>query len=239
MVILRVEALEKEFARTRALKGVSFSLREGEILGVLGPNGAGKTTLIHCILGLVEPTKGRVEVFGLQMDRHRSEILSRVNFASSYVSLPYSLTVEENLVVYAYLYGISNPRQRIREVLELFEIWHLRGKTTRGLSTGQMTRLCLAKAMLNRPKLLMLDEPTAGLDPEIAAKTRTLLMRLKECEGLSVLYTSHNLREMEKVADRVIFLHEGRIIAEGPSSQLLSSHGVGSLEELFFKVLKG
>ncbi len=237
MPLLRVEGLKKVFGKTVALRGVSFCLERGEILGVLGPNGAGKTTLIHCILGLIEPTEGRIEVFGREFRHHRTEILQRVNFASSYISLPYSLTVRENLMVYAHLYGVDSPQRRVEEVMQMFDLLSLRDTPARRLSTGQMMRLVLAKAMINHPELLLLDEPTAGLDPEIAARTRRLLCRLRDDSGISVLYTSHNLKEMEEVSDRVLFLHEGRVLAEGPSEELLRTHGVESLEELFFKVL--
>jgi ABC-2 type transport system ATP-binding protein len=237
MPLLRVEGLKKAFGKTVALRGVSFHLEKGEILGVLGPNGAGKTTLIHCILGLIEPTEGRIEVFGAEFRRYRTEILQRVNFASSYISLPYSLTVRENLTVYAHLYGVDSPQRRVEEVMQMFDIHNLRDTPARKLSTGQMMRLVLAKAMINHPELLLLDEPTAGLDPEIAARTRRLLCRLRDESGISVLYTSHNLKEMEEVSDRVLFLHEGRVIAEGRSEELLRIHRVTSLEELFFKVL--
>ncbi len=222
-----------------ALKNVSLSVSSGEIVGILGPNGAGKTTLIHSILGLITPTSGSIEIFGKKLDHgNRLELLSRMNFASNYVSLPQTLTPWENLMVYALMYEVENPRERCARMLELFDLYHLRKKISRSLSSGQMMRLTLAKALLNNPEILLLDEPTSGLDPEIARKTRELLKDMASRQGLSVIYTSHNLWEMQEVADRVIFLKAGEILMQGPSSELLGKYNVENLEELFFKALK-
>ncbi len=238
MGILKVSGLSKVFGDVSALRDVSLELQEGEILGILGPNGAGKTTLIHCILGLIVPTGGTVEAFGMDIFAHRVEVLKHMNFASNYISLPLSLTPWENLLVYALMYEVPGPKERCKEVLRLFDLYDLKDRPTRKLSSGQMMRLCLAKAMINNPDVLLLDEPTAGLDPEIANKTRGLLKHLRDEKRLSVIYTSHNLNEMEEVSDRVLFLHKGKVLAEGTSEELLGSYGVRSLEELFFKVLK-
>lgn len=235
-VVLEVRGLRKTFGKTEALKGISFNLYRGEVLGVLGPNGAGKTTLINLLLGLILPEEGSIRYFGMDFNRHRSEVLQRVNFGSTYVALPYSLTLMENLKVYARIYGATD--ERCEALLRDFELYHLKDKTARHLSTGQMTRLCLAKALINEPEVLLLDEPTAGLDPEIARKTRMTLMDMVKRNGLSVIYTSHNLREMEEVATRVIFLKEGTIIAEGPKEELIKNTGVRSLEDFFFEIIK-
>jgi ABC-2 type transport system ATP-binding protein len=238
MAVLEVRGLTKRFGEVTALREVSFSLDRGEIVGVLGPNGAGKTTLIHSILGLIKPTSGRITLFGKPMDGGRTELLKRMNFASNYVSLPFSLTPFENLMVYALMYEVPEPAKRCDEVLGLFGIASLRDKRTRALSSGQMMRLCLAKAMINGPDILLLDEPTAGLDPETARNTRELLKRLSSETGLSVLYTSHNLREVQEVAGRVLILQEGEVVVQGPSAELFGRYQVANLEELFFKVLK-
>jgi len=238
MDVLDVKDLTKTFDGVLALKGVSFSLKRGEILGVLGPNGAGKTTLIHLILGLIVPTGGEVRIFGKELRKNRTKTLSRMNFASNYASLPLTLTPFENLMVYAHMYGVERPRERSVECLKLFGLYEMKDRMSRSLSSGQLMRLSLAKALINNPEILLLDEPTSGLDPEIAKKTRELLKDLSRAKGLSVLYTSHNLREIEEVSDRVIFLKAGEIIMTGSSGELLGKYKVESLEELFFKVIE-
>jgi ABC-2 type transport system ATP-binding protein len=235
--VLEVRSLSKSFGEILALDNLTFSLFPGEILGIVGPNGAGKTTLINCLLGLVEPTSGQILYFGLDFFRNRSWVLEKINFASNYVALPLSLTLEENLKVYACLYRVPSPRSRIEEVLRLFGLWERRSEPTRRLSSGQMMRLCLAKALLNHPRVLLLDEPTAGLDPEVAHKTRDLLRRLAKERGLSVLITSHNLYEMEEISDRVLVLQNGQRKALGQIEELLSAFGVQDLEDLYFKLL--
>jgi ABC-2 type transport system ATP-binding protein len=238
MALLTVTNVSKQFGQFWALRDASFELNEGEILGILGPNGAGKTTLIHCILGLITPTSGKIETFGLDLAQHRTEILRQMNFASNYVSLPYSLTLLQNLMVYAYLYEIPEPKKRCLELLDLFELGNLKDAPSRRLSSGQMMRLSLAKAMLNWPKILLLDEPTAGLDPEMAEKTRQFFLEISAQKKISVIYTSHNLREMEAVSNRIIFLGAGQIKAIGTPTDLLAQYDVANLEEFFFKVMK-
>ncbi len=233
--VLSVKGLFKRFGNTEALVDVSLNLSRGEVLGVLGPNGAGKTTLINILLGLITPDSGEILYFGSDFRKHRSEVLQRINFGSTYAALPYSLTLAENLKVYARVYGV--PVQRCYELLEVFDLAHLKDVPARRLSTGQMTRLCLAKALLNRPEILLLDEPTAGLDPEMARRSRYTIMELVRKHSMAVLYTSHNLKEVQEVAHRVMFLHEGRVIAQGPTDEILRSTGSSSLEEFFFQVL--
>ena len=245
--IIEARGLGKSFEPgVFALKTVSFSLSRGLILGILGPNGAGKTTLIHLLLGLIIPTEGEILVFGEKLSgpegisaQARTRILRRMNFASNYVSLPLGLTLWENLMVYALMYEVPSPRERCAQVLKLFDLYDLKDKRAKTLSSGQMMRLCLAKALINDPQMLLLDEPTAGLDPEIARKTRQLLVSLSRQKGLSVIYTSHNLWEMQEVSDRVLFLKKGEVILEGEGRDVLGSYEAGSLEELFFKVIEG
>ncbi len=238
MVILKVEKISKTFGSVTALNKVDLKLSRGEILGILGPNGAGKTTLIHCLLGLIIPTEGEIEVLGMNMQNKRVEILRHMNFASSEVSLPMTLTPFENLKVYALLYSVPQYKERCLELLRLFDILSLKDISTRKLSSGQMMRLRLAKSLINKPDILLLDEPTAGLDPEIAKKTRELLIRLRDQEGLSVIYTSHNLREVEEVSNRILFLNKGVIIAEGNTDDLKGRYRAGDIEEIFFKIIK-
>ncbi len=237
--VVEVRGLTKVFNSFKAVDRVSFEVYEGEILGLLGPNGAGKTTIIHMLLGLTIPTSGEIRIFGLDLMAHKEEILKRVNFSSTYVSLPYSLTVRENLRVFAMLYGMDRSDERIEEVMHLFEIDEIADTLVRNLSSGQLTRLNLAKAFINEPSVLFLDEPTASLDPDIADKTRQLLRRIKEEKGISILYTSHNMREMEEISDRLIFLHRGRIIAEGSPKEVVRDFRSESLEEVFLKVARG
>ncbi len=236
--VVKVENLTKVFKSLKAVDDVSFRIFPGEILGLLGPNGAGKTTIIHMLLGLTTPTSGDIHVFGLDLRKHRKEIVQNVNFSSSYVSMPNSLSVNESLNVFARLYKTKKREKRIQELLEAFEIAGIRDKMVRHLSSGQQTRLNLAKALINDPKVLFLDEPTASLDPDIADKTRTLLSSIKKDRNISILYTSHNMKEMEQMSDRIIFLHRGQIIAQGQPGEVISSFGRSNLEEVFLKVAR-
>ena len=236
--VLEVRQLTKTFGDFTAVNGISFALRPGEILGVLGPNGAGKTTTMHMLLGLITPTSGTISMFGMDLETHRETILQRVNFSSTYMSMPQWLTVEENLWVVARLYGLPDVRRRIDDVVKKLEMGEFRHKVTRKLSSGQMTRLTLAKALLTEPKILFLDEPTASLDPDIAQKIRALLKDEQRASGLSVLYTSHNMREMEEMSDRIIFLQKGNLVAEGTAAQIVSRFGQADLEDVFLKLAR-
>lgn len=236
--ILQVRDLTKRFGDFTAVDGISFEIKSGEILGLLGPNGAGKTTTIQMLLGLVTPTSGSVQVFGKNLATHRGEILQQVNFSSTYISMPQALTVEENLWVIARLYGLSDIQRHVDDIVKKLEMQEFRSKVTRKLSSGQSTRLGLAKAFLTEPKILFLDEPTASLDPDIAQKIRGFLKEEQRASGLSVLYTSHNMREMEEMSDRIIFLQRGKIVAEGTAEQIVKRFGQADLEEVFLKLAR-
>ncbi|HEX9153925.1 MAG TPA: ABC transporter ATP-binding protein [Nitrospira sp.] len=236
--VLQVTNLTKHFGEFVAVNDVSFAIKPGEILGLLGPNGAGKTTTIHMLLGLITPTAGSISMFGMDLATQREQILQAVNFSSTYISLPLALTVEENLWVVARLYGMSDIARRIDEVVKKLEMEEFRHKITRKLSSGQMTRLTLAKAFLTEPRILFLDEPTASLDPDIAHKIRALLKEERRSSGLSILYTSHNMREMEEMSDRIIFLQRGRIVAEGTAQEIVARFGQADLEEVFLKLAR-
>ena len=236
--VLRVSHLRKQFGDFTAVEDVSFSIEPGEILGLLGPNGAGKTTTIHMLLGLITPTAGSIEMFGMELSAHREQILQQVNFSSTYISMPMALTVEENLWVVGRLYGMSDIHRRVDDIVKKLEMGEFRHKVTRKLSSGQMTRLTLAKALLTEPKILFLDEPTASLDPDIAHKIRALLKEERRSVGLSILYTSHNMREMEEMSDRIIFLQRGRIVAEGTARAIIARFGQADLEEVFLKLAR-
>ena len=237
--IVVVRDLVKAFGGITAVDNVSFDIVKGEILGLLGPNGAGKTTIIQILLGLTTSDSGRIQILGLDPKNQMEAILQQVNFSSAYVALPQSLTIGENLKVFAQLYGVRNIKEKISEVLDLFEMEDLKDKLTRHLSTGQLTRVCMAKSLLNSPKLLFLDEPTASLDPDIADKTRQLLKRVCEQTGLTILYTSHNMKEMEEMSDRILFLHKGRIIATGTPKEVIHLFQGEDLEAVFLSIARG
>ena len=237
--ILQADSLTKVFGSFTALDGLSFAVAEGESLGLLGVNGAGKTTAMNLLLGLTTPTSGTVRVFGKDLWKHRIEILRQLNFSSAYTALPSNLLVWQNLNVFARLYRVPNPKQRIDELLELLDISHLRKSVTGRLSAGESTRVNLAKALLNKPRLLLLDEPTASLDPDIADRVRKLLRKLQRETGLSILYTSHNMRDIEEVCDRLIFLHGGKVLAEGTPAEVHARFNRSSLEDFFIGVARG
>ncbi len=208
-----------------AVDHVSFELHEGEILGLLGPNGAGKTTTIQMLLSVLSPTSGSIRYFGKDLKTARSEVLKDVAFASTYINLPFRLTVWENLDVYARLYGLgtADRQKRIERFLKFFGIWNLRDKERSTLSAGQSTRLMLSKAFLAYPKVVLLDEPTASLDPDIAHEVRTFVQEQRNEYGVSVLFTSHNMDEVTAVCDRVMFLKSGKIIADDTPDNLARS----------------
>ncbi|HEY9899014.1 MAG TPA: ABC transporter ATP-binding protein [Pantanalinema sp.] len=237
--LLAVRNLTKRFDDLVVVDGISFDVARGEILGLLGPNGAGKTTTIQMLLGLITPSSGDIRVFGLDLAQHRQEILQRVNFSSTYVSLPYSLSVRENLLVFGKLYGIPHLARKVDETLALLDLEQKANRPTKELSSGQLTRLHLAKALLNDPELLFLDEPTASLDPDVADRIRHLLLRIREERKLSILFTTHNLREMEMMADRVIFLNQGKILASGSPAEIVARFSAEDLEAVFLKVARG
>ncbi|MBI3325229.1 MAG: ABC transporter ATP-binding protein [Nitrospinae bacterium] len=236
--ILRVHKLTKAFNGPAAVDHLSFTVSRGEIVGILGANGAGKTTTLQMLLGLISPTSGRIEVFGQEFERHRIEILSRMNFSSAGVNLPLNLSVRQNLWVFAKLYSVKDVWARIDSLLERLEIAHLREALTGQLSSGELSRLNLCKALLNRPELLLLDEPTASLDPNIADKVRKWLRQIQQGQDLAVIYTSHNMRDIEEVCDRVLFLQKGRLIAEGTPQQVVEQFGTHSLEEVFIRIAR-
>ena len=233
-----VHRVSKEYAGVRALKELSLSLAAGEIVGLLGPNGAGKTTAIHIILGLLSPSSGDVRVFGLSplTDRHR--IAQKLNFSSAYVQLPTNLTVSENLSIFSKIYCVREPRKKIAQLLELFEIGALKNRLTGALSSGEKTRLNLAKCFLNDPILLLLDEPTASLDPEMADTVRKILKRVQKETKLGILYTSHNMPEVEEICDRIYFIHEGRLIADGTPEEIIKTFQSKNLEQVFIKIVR-
>ncbi len=237
--VLAVSHLRREFDNGAvAVADLSFDVSPGEVVGLLGANGAGKTTAMHIILGLMTPTAGSVRIFGMNPLRDRVAILRQCNFASAYTDLPGNLLVWQNLTVFGRIYGVKNLQARITELLELFEIGHLRQRVTGHLSAGESTRLQLCKALLNTPRLLMLDEPTASLDPDIADKVRKTLRRVQKESGIAILYTSHNMRDIEEVCDRVLFMHKGKVVAEGSPREVVEKFKQTSMEDVFIRIVR-
>src|SRR3989344_2224394 len=225
--IVEVKNLSKTFSRasdpvpffsktikTVAVKDISFSIKKGEILGLLGPNGAGKTTTIQMLLGLITPTSGTINIFGKNFEKNRKEILKQVNFSSTYTNLPWRLSVWENLYVVALLYAVDNPKEKIGQVIKQLNLTSRKDHQVGELSSGWITRLNLARTFINNPRFILLDEPTASLDPESAGQIREQILKLRSELGTTVLWTSHNMAEVEEVCDRVIFLKTGKIVAE-------------------------
>jgi len=237
--IIEIKKLTKIFGPVTAVRCISFSLEKGKITGLLGPNGAGKTTTIQMILDLITPTSGEIRIFGKKIKTHREEILNRINFSSAYIMLPYNLKVRESLLTFARLYGLKNPAKRVSELAEFFGITEFLPKMTSSLSTGQLTRVHLAKALLNNPDVLLLDEPTSSLDPDIADKMRKLLLEIKKEHGTTILYTSHNMAEVEEMCDRVIFMNKGTITDDGTPEQLIEKYGKKDMNDVFLAIARG
>jgi ABC-2 type transport system ATP-binding protein len=235
---LRATRLHKTYGKVTALESVSFAVNRGEIVGLLGPNGAGKTTTINMVLGVLAATSGSVEIDGIDISKQRARALSRTNFAAVYASLPGNLTVSENLRFFGLLYGVQSLRQRVEELLQEFDLVGLRNAKCGLLSSGEQTRAALAKALLNHPQLLLLDEPTASLDPSAAQLIRLKIKSLATQDHCGILWTSHNMNEVESVCDRVLFLSRGKVLLEGNPRTLPQEHGSATLEELFIRVAR-
>jgi ABC-2 type transport system ATP-binding protein len=238
MAILSVSNLRKSYGDTPAVDDLTFSTDPGEIVGLLGPNGAGKTTTINMILGVLEPSAGSIQIEQRNLATDRRGALLRTNFAAVYAPLPGNLTVEQNLKFFAMLYGVPSIRNRIDTLLEEFDLDRFRRTKCGVLSSGEQTRVCLAKAMLNSPRLLLLDEPTASLDPATAREVRAKIRGVATDQQVSVLWTSHNMYEVEAVCDRVLFLSRGKVLLEGNPKKLPQEHGKRTLEELFIAVAR-
>lgn len=237
--ILEAKNLTKSFGSKTVVDNISFQIGEGEIVGLLGPNGAGKTTTIQMLLGTLMPTRGTIKYFGKELNSYREEILQQVNFCSSYIRLPWRLTVWENLDVVARLYGVKNHRNRIYKLLTLFEMLKYKDRPMSALSAGQVMRVVLVKAFLNYPRVLLLDEPTASLDPDVAQKIRDFLILQQKQFKTTMLITSHNMVEVEQLCDRVIFLSRGKILAEDTPENLAKEINICRVELLIDKDKSG
>tara|TARA_Y100000590_G_scaffold360341_2_gene416583 strand:+ start:71 stop:808 length:738 start_codon:yes stop_codon:yes gene_type:complete len=237
--LVEVKNLKKNYSSKEAVKNISFSIKENEILGLLGPNGSGKTTTIGMLLGLLKPTSGEITIDNMFFEKNRIEILSKINFISPYIELPKKLTVKQNLIVYGKLYNIKNLQDRIEYLTEKLRLKDLLNRITGELSSGQKNRASLAKALINKPKVLFLDEPTASLDPEIGDFVRSFLENYKQENKISILLASHNMSEVSRLCKSVLMMKNGIIIDEGTPEFLIDKHGRKNLEEVFLKLSRG
>jgi len=237
--VLEVRGLAKRYAKVRAVHDVSFSVGRGEIVGLLGRNGAGKTTTLNMVLGVLEPSAGHILIDGHDVSRSRRRALAATNFAAVYAPLPGNLTVAQNLRVFGMIYGVRGLSARIETLLRQFDLLAFRNTRCGVLSSGEQTRVCLAKALLNRPRLLLLDEPTASLDPATARDIRAQIRAIADEGGSGMLWTSHNMLEVEEVCDRVLIMAHGEVLIEGDPRQLPRQHGDATLEDLFVRLAQG
>ena len=231
-----VENLSKNYSKKEAVKDVSFKIHENEILGLLGPNGCGKTTTIAMMLGLLTPTSGKVLINGKEIEKNRISLLHKMNFISPYIELPKKLSVKENLIVYGKLYSVKNIKDRIEYLSEILRLKEFIDKKTGELSSGQKNRVNLAKALVNDPTILFLDEPTASLDPEIGDFVRSFIEKISKEKSMSILLASHNMNEVKRLCQNVLMMKDGFIIDKGTPDELIQKHGKSNLEEVFLKL---
>ena len=237
---LEVKNIIKKFNSTIAVNNISFEIKKNKTLGLLGPNGCGKTTSIGMMLGLITPTSGQIFIDGIILEpKNRIKLLNYMNFASPYIELPKKLTVRQNLEVYARLYGVKRIEDRINEMVEDLNLKKFLYKKTGELSSGQKNRVALAKSLINKPRLLFLDEPTASLDPDVGDFVREYIERYKKKNELTILLASHNMKEVERLCNEVIMMKEGKIVDNGTCGELIKKHGRENLEETFLKIARG
>ena len=237
---IEIKNLKKDYNNISAVKNISFKINKGSIVGLLGPNGCGKTTTIGMILGLIKPSSGTVFINeqNIENENNRTKILEKVNFISPYVELPKKLTVEENLKVYGKLYGVNNLENKILDLMEKLDLLDFRKRKTGELSSGQKYRVSLAKALINDPEILLLDEPTASLDPDVGDYIRTYIENFSSKKGTTILLASHNMNEVERLCSEVMMMKNGNIIDNGTCSSLINKHGRKNLEETFLKIVR-
>ena len=235
---IEIKNLSKSYGSKLAVNGISFSIKENEIIGLLGPNGCGKTTTIGMMLGLLKPSNGEIKINGKKIEKNRIDILKNINFISPYIELPKKLTVKQNLIVYGKLYDIENLSKRIEYLTNKLKLENLLNRITGELSSGQKNRIALAKALINNPKVLLLDEPTASLDPEIGDYVRTFLEDYISENNVSILLASHNMNEVTRLCSSILMMKNGEIIDSGKPSDLIEKHGRENLEEVFLKLVR-
>ena len=237
---IEIKNLNKQYNNILAVKDVSFKINKGSIIGLLGPNGCGKTTTIGVMLGLIKPTSGTVSINGqnIENENNRTKILEKVNFISPYVELPKKLTVEENLIVYGKLYGVKNLKDKVSDLMKQLNLLDFRKRKTGELSSGQKNRVSLAKALVNDPEILLLDEPTASLDPDVGDYIRTYIESFASKKGTTILLASHNMNEVERLSSEVMMMMKGKIIDKGTCSSLINKHGRKNLEDTFLKIVR-
>jgi ABC-2 type transport system ATP-binding protein len=237
---IEIKNLSKQYNSISAVKNINFNINKGSIVGLLGPNGCGKTTTIGMILGLIKPTVGEVFINNqnIENENSRTKILEKVNFISPYVELPKKLTVEENLKVYGRMYGVNNLKEKILELMEQLNLIDFRKRKTGELSSGQKNRVSLAKALINDPEILLLDEPTASLDPDVGDYIRGYIENFASKKGATILLASHNMNEVERLCNEVMMMKNGEIIDKGTCSSLIKKHGRKNLEETFLKIVR-
>jgi len=234
--LVEVKNIKKSYGLKEAVRGISFKIKDNEILGLLGPNGSGKTTTIGMMLGLLKPSSGEIIIDGKKIEESRIEILKKINFISPYIELPKKLTVKQNLIVYGKLYSVPDIKKRIEYLSEKLRLEDLLNRITGELSSGQKNRVSLAKALINNPKVLLLDEPTASLDPEIGDFVRTFLENYKKEKKISILLASHNMNEVTRLCESILMMKDGIIIDNGSPEELINKHGRQNLEEVFLKL---
>ena len=234
--LVEVKDLKKSYDLKEAVRGISFKIKDNEILGLLGPNGSGKTTTIGMMLGLLKPSNGEIIIDGKKIEDNRIEILKKINFISPYIELPKKLTVKQNLIVFGKLYSVPDIKKRIEYLSEKLRLEDLLNRITGELSSGQKNRVSLAKALINNPKVLLLDEPTASLDPEIGDFVRTFLENYKKEKKISILLASHNMNEVTRLCKSILMMKDGIIIDSGSPEELINKHGRQNLEEVFLKL---
>ena len=237
-VAIKINSLSKNYKNTLAVKNINFKINKGTIIGLLGPNGCGKSTTIGMILGLIKPTSGEVIINNKNIENNRTDLLQQINFISPYIELPKKLTVEENLKVYGRMYGVKNLKEKIIELEERLNLTEFRKRKTGDLSSGQKNRVSLAKALINDPEILLLDEPTASLDPDVGDYVRGIIEKFASDNKKTVLIASHNMNEVERLCEEVMMMKNGEIIDKGKSLDLISKHGRKNLEEVFLKIVR-